>query len=286
MVIFVDQNWSIVEIQNENWEVEWVDPKELKIAPTNVRVEDISDIDKEIMDRSVATVKIKEPIIINENNEIVSGSLRWSSALRVGLEKVPVIRKKFKNKFEERITCMLQDDLHHPLTDRARYEFVKKCIEEDGKSLEEIADALGKSVHTIRQWTKYTLIPEQIKGNEELERTFLETSRKKKLELQSIALTKYFQEEPEEYVKLVEKTREENLPLSTLEEIRKTSKSNLPVDVDFVTEISKVETELVKVKVPKAIISKFKKRLFEEKRDFFKTIVDLMEAYGEWKIDL
>jgi len=283
----MEQNWTIVEsMEKENWTIEWVDPKDLKVAPTNVRVEDISKVDKDIMDGSILTVGIKQPLIINENNEIVSGSLRWSSALRVGLKKVPVIRKKFKNKFEERITCMLQDDLHHPLTDRAKYEFVKKCIEEDGMTIYDIAKALGRSPETIRQWTKYEIIPEQIKGNEELERSFLETPRKKKLELQSIALTKYFKEEPQEYVKLVEKVREEDIPLSTLEEVRKTSKANLPVDVDYVTGLSKVETELIKVKVPKNIMRLFKKRLFEEKRDFFKTIVDLMEAYGEWKIDL
>jgi len=283
----MEQNWTIVEsMEKENWTIEWIDPKDLKVAPTNVRVEDISKVDKDIMDGSILTVGIKQPLIINENNEIVSGSLRWSSALRVGLKKVPVIRKKFKNKFEERITCMLQDDLHHPLTDRAKYEFVKKCIEEDGMTIYDIAKALGRSPETIRQWTKYEIIPEQIKGNEELERSFLETPRKKKLELQSIALTKYFKEEPQEYVKLVEKVREEDIPLSTLEEVRKTSKANLPVDVDYVTGLSKVETELIKVKVPKNIMKLFKKRLFEEKRDFFKTIVDLMEAYGEWKIDL
>jgi len=277
---------KVISLEEENWIVEWVDPKDLKVAPTNVRVEDISKIDKDIMDGSILTVGIKQPLIINENNEIVSGSLRWSSALRVGLKKVPVIRKKFKNKFEERITCMLQDDLHHPLTDRAKYEFVKKCIEEDGMTIYDIAKALGRSPETIRQWTKYEIIPEQIKGNEELERSFLETPRKKKLELQSIALTKYFKEEPQEYVKLVEKVREEDIPLSTLEEVRKTSKANLSVDVDYVTGLSKVETELIKVKVPKNIMRLFKKRLFEEKRDFFKTIVDLMEAYAEWKIDL
>jgi len=283
----MEQNWTIVEsMEKENWTVEWVDPKDLKVAPTNVRVEDISKIDKDIMDGSILTVGIKEPLIINENNEIVSGSLRWSSALRVGLKKVPVIRKKFKSKFEERITCMLQDDLHHPLTDRAKYEFVKKCIEEDGKTIYDIAKALGRSPETIRQWTKYEIIPEQIKGNEELERSFLETPRRKKLELQSIALTKYFKEEPQEYVKLVEKVRDEDIPLSTLEEVRKTSKANLPVDVDYVAGLTKIDTELIKVQVPKSIMKLFKKRLFEEKRDFFKTIVDLMEAYGQWKIDL
>lgn len=226
---------------------------------------------------SIMTVGIKDPLILNTEKQIVSGGLRWQGALVAGFTIVPCIVKKFNNKFEERITSMLQDDLHHPLTDRARAEFVKKCIEEDGETIESIAASLGRTPQTIRQWTMYDVYPEQIKDKPEYKQIFLEIPRKKKAAVKSILNTPQFKNDIKKSTELIEMARENTL--FGLESIRKDSHSGLVVDLKFQKWLNNQEVVLVETKIPKRLNMLFREKLRIEKKDFSRTIIELIENY-------
>jgi len=260
------------------------DPKELKVAPTNVRMEPISEQDMNIMEASIRKIGVKTPIIINEKNEVVSGSIRWAAALAAGLDKVQCILRRFPSKFDERITCIVQDYHHHPLTDKERFMFVKKCVEEDGKTLDEIAEELGVSIWTVKQWAKWDEVPDVIKDNPKYRQAFLDTPRKKKLVLQGLLKKKPFKDDPELAMQMIDLA--ENLSLRELQSIRKDVTSGLYIDLDFRRKLVNMNTFLVEVKVPKTTDMFFRKKLRSERRDYVKTMIDLMEKYVKGEIEL
>jgi len=265
------------DMRKENWKVEWFDPRELTVAPTNNRLEPITDKEKEMMALSVMTVGIKDPLILNTEKQIVSGGLRWQGALATGFTIVPCIVKKFNSKFEERITSMLQDDLHHPLTDRAKAEFVKKCTEEDGETIESIAASLGRTPQTIRQWTMYDVYPEQIKDKPVLKQTYLEIPRKKKIAVHRILKTPQFKNDVKKSTDLVEMARESTL--FDLESMSKDAHSGLYIDLNFQKWLNNQETALLETKIPKRLDMLFREKLRIEKKDFSKTIIGLIQKY-------
>jgi len=262
----------------------WVDPKKLKVAPTNVRVEEIPSEEKEKMRRSVEHEGIKQPIIINENYEVVSGGVRWSAALAAGLERVPCIMRHFDNKYEERITCMLQDFFHHPVSQRAKHLFVKKCIEEDGMTIKDIAKSLGVTEFTVRRWANYNWVPEQIKDKPKYKQMYLLTPGKKKRAIESVLKHPEFKDDINRSLQLIEMTREAGL--RELESIKKDINTGLWVDLDFRRKLANMETALIEVKIPKRLDLLFRKKLRIERKDFNKVLVDLIQKYVDGEVEV
>jgi ParB/RepB/Spo0J family partition protein len=261
------------------------DPTTLKVAPTNVRTEDITNEEKEEMKLSVQNSGIKEPIIINENDEVVSGGLRLAAALAAGLKEVPCVQKKFQDKYEERLTCFLQDNLHHPISQRAKYEFVKKAVEEDGKTFAQLAMDLGRTEYTVKQWSKYETFPEIVEKKPELKQVFFEASPKRAMLVKQILQKGEFKENPEKSIGLIEMLQE-GTPLTVFEEISKDSTAGLPVDINYRKSLMEKELAHVEVKIPKDLDLMFRKKLREENRDYTRTIAELIQKYVSGEIKL
>jgi hypothetical protein len=260
-----------------NLKIVWKDPKDLKVAPTNVRMDPITDEEKEIMKLSVMTEGIKEPIIINKDNEIVSGALRWSAAIANDLQSIPCILTEFKDKYEERITCFLQDDLHHPISQRAKYHFVKKCVKEDNMTFDQIAHSIGKTEYTIRNWSKFEDYPEIIASSPKHKQLLLEAPAKKKKALQ-VALSKgVFKNDFKKATQLIDLGQD--APLSVLEGISKDSQSGLNVDVDYRKYLINVETSTLEIKIPRKLDILYRKKLKELNLDFTKATTDLIQKF-------
>ena len=260
------------------------DPKTLKLAPTNVRIDPISETEYQEIKNSIMTEGIKEPIIINTRDEVVSGGIRWRVALDLGLPEIPCIVKEFRDNFEERITCFVQDDLHNPLSDRDKGEFVRKAIVEDGKTIEEIASSVGKSPQAVRAWARMLEIPEVIEDKPKTVQTYLMLPSKKKLAVQAILKSPQFRDKPEQSVELVEKS--DKLSLRALEEIRKDVSSGVPIDIDFRIQLDTESTRLLEIKIPDKVYLLFNKRAKLEGKDPKKVIVALFELYAQGKVQV
>jgi len=268
-----------------NLKIVWKDPKDLKVAPTNVRMDPITDEEKEIMKLSVMTEGIKEPIIINKDNEIVSGSLRWSAALANGLERIPCILTEFRDKYEERITCFLQDDLHHPISQRAKYEFVKKCVNEDHMSFADIARSVGKVEYTIRNWSKFEDFPEVIASSSKYKQKLLQASSKPRKALQAALSKGVFKNDFNKATQLID-LEAQGAPLAVIEGIAKDAQSGLNIDMDYRKYLNNIETSTLEIKIPKKLDILYRKKLKELDLDFTKTTTDLIQKFVNGEIVL
>ena len=179
------------------------DPTSLKVAPTNNRTEQISEREKLELRTSVENIGVIEPILLNINDEIVSGQLRWASAIASGVKQVPIIKMKFNDLYSERVASIIQDYHHHPLVEKDRGVFVKKCVEQDGRSMQQIADSLGVHVRTIREWAKFESIPEILKGKEEAIQTFFDLSTKKRRATESILNKKPYKDDTKKSLEMI-----------------------------------------------------------------------------------
>jgi len=255
----------------------WKDPRELRIAPTNVRTEEISKEELDIMVYSVKAVGIKEPLIINRDNEIVSGGIRWRAALRAGLRRVPCVVRDFTSKYEERLTCFMQDYLKHPLTDMERAEFVKKCIKEDGKTIEEIARDLGVIPETVKRWLRASEIPEIVKQDQRLLDTWIKEAGRKKLAVKRMLETRQFKQDPQKAMKVIRELP--NTPLRTVEQMSKEAIKGLYIDVDYRRMLDEGDTTLIELRCPTALYNRFVRKLKDDQRDMLYVLNTLIEKY-------
>ena len=67
--------------------------------PKNKEIYDLSSIE-ELMD-SISQVGLLQPLIIDTNNQIISGNRRFESIKRLGWEEVDVIEREVKEGEEE-----------------------------------------------------------------------------------------------------------------------------------------------------------------------------------------
>lgn len=254
-----------------------IDPSLLKVAPTNNRQTPIKDLEKEEMKKSILAIGVVEPIIINENNLIVSGQLRWIGALAAGIEKIPFIRMKFKDRFSERVISLVQDYFHHDLSATDRGWFAKRSVEEDHKTTEFIAITLGLEEETIKNWLRALDVPEVLEKIPKSKQQFLDSSHKKRMATKAILESSEFKEDPAKAIKLVEFSSK--APLREIESIRKDIVRHTPVDMESRTQRLEGFNSLIEVKIPRYLEYEFRKQLLKRNEDFVNVLIFLMEKY-------
>ena len=75
-----------------------IDISKLSHHPLNSLIYTSSSIDQLIV--SIKSVGLLEPLVINQNNQIISGNRRFQALKSLGLDKVEVIRKNIKKEEE------------------------------------------------------------------------------------------------------------------------------------------------------------------------------------------
>jgi hypothetical protein len=255
----------------------YISPLELKVAPTNNRITAISDNDRLEMAASIGEIGVVEPVILNEKNEIVQGQLRWSGALTKGIQKIPFIRMRFSNQFAERIASIIQDYLHHGLTDKDRYAFVKKCVDEDGKTYEDIAISLGINVETVRSWAKYQDVPKIIAKEEKAKQTLFNMPIKKKLLTDAVLKREPYCNDVEKAIDFIEFAA--NSPLREIEQAKKDVVAKTPVDIVARRQRLQENTTLLEIRIPKYLDTAFRNKLRKLNADYTEVLVSLIEKY-------
>lgn len=258
-----------------------IDPRILKVADTNNRTMPISDKEKFELRTSIGNIGVLEPVLLDEDNGIVSGQLRWAGAIAADRAKVPFIRMKFKDKFSARIASIVQDYLNHPLTDKDRYLFVKKAIDEDRKTLKEIADSLGIEEQTIRAWAKYEDVPAIISNDKALKQSFLDLPIKKKIATESILNRDPYKNDTGKAIEFIEFAR--NAPLRELEQVRKDVIKRTPVNAAARKQRLSENTTMLELRIPKYLDTSFRNTLRELNMDYVEVIIKLIENFVRTK---
>jgi len=258
-------------------EIGFIDPAKLKVADTNNRRDEISESEKLEMRDSVSEIGIVDPILINMNNEIVAGQLRWASALAAGLKSVPFIRKDFKDKFSERIASIVQDYLHHPLSDEDKGNFVKKCLQVDGKTIPDIAKKIGVSELTIRNWLKFEDVPDNIKDDPQTVQTFLDLAIQKKNAATAILSRAPYKNDVQRSLKVVELISK--APMRDVSQMRKDVVRS--TTIDEVARMNRlVESSVVmEIRIPKTLDFAFRQKIKAQKLDFVETVIKLIQDF-------
>jgi len=146
----------------------WKNPRDLTLSPNNVRKK-ISDnilknqgvFDKEFWESleaeeiadlatSVSEVGVRNPIVINQRDEVVAGQRRWLAALKANLDKVPCVQRRYENDIEE-ICDSFAENQKEEVRREDMYHSLKK-LRDHGLSIRQISakTSIPKStVHDI-----------------------------------------------------------------------------------------------------------------------------------------
>ena len=100
---------------------------------------------------SIKTYGMIQPVVVRKNGdyyEIIAGERRWRAAKIVGLKKIPVIEKKWKDSeaFEAALVENLQREDLNAIEEAESY---RRLQEDFGLSQEQISSKVGKSRSTI-----------------------------------------------------------------------------------------------------------------------------------------
>ena len=260
---------------------EEVDVDKLKVAPTNVRID--TDIDIKMLENSVKAVGIREAIVINDKYEIIKGQLRWMAAKRAGLKKVPCEKYRFKNRYIERITSIVDEACKYELTERDKYNFIRKAIEEDGKSFEEVSLDTGIAEITLRSWYNYGKVPEIVKQVEEKAKEDREIQKKlteyKETSIKRKRLVDKALKHARNVDQAIQIIKHIDMPTRELAEIAKEVKEGLEVDIEKRKEIIERPHYLVRVRIPADIYRDFIDICRKEKVDAKEVILELIKQY-------
>ncbi|NMG09779.1 ParB/Srx family N-terminal domain-containing protein [Brasilonema sp. UFV-L1] len=91
----------------KNLEIVWLSPDTLTPCPVNPKLHPESQIDK--LKQVIEHFGFDQPVVIDENNEIIKGHARREAAIRAGLELIPVIRRIGLSK-EDKTALRLSDN--------------------------------------------------------------------------------------------------------------------------------------------------------------------------------
>jgi ParB/RepB/Spo0J family partition protein len=136
----------------------------LKLSPNNSRKQDIfRDLDELVL--SIKKHGLLEPIVINQNNEIVCGQRRAKACELVGLTQITCRQKAFSSPEEELIYSATENLQRSSLDISDRISLVKRLLPKY-KTLEAVAEALGLNRTTVSNWMVGTSLgtPEEIEA--------------------------------------------------------------------------------------------------------------------------
>lgn len=262
----------------------FIDPKLLQVAETNNRTIPISEAERDEMDKSVIENGVTEAVILNMEDKIVSGQLRWQSALRTNQAEIPFVKMQFKDKYSERIFSMLQDDQHHRLEQVDLITFVKKCVAMHGKSIAQIAKSLGKDACALRSLVNSETIPSVIADDPKLVDKYNDLTYKRRNAVKSVLDKPSYKED---YVKAQDFINFAlDAPLRELEQARKDACLGSPIDAKARKNRLKERTILIEVKIPQNVDKDFRNALKKNNKDYVVIIEKLITGYSRGIFDI
>jgi hypothetical protein len=234
--------------QGEILEVGYISPEKLKLSSNNCRTIDISKMEKEEFDQSVISEGVIEHVVINEDDEIVKGQIRWRSALRTGEAEIPFIRMKFNSPLDERMCSFLSDSHHHTLHEDDKRLFVMKSLS-DGLTYDEISERTGIATQTLRAWgLKHTI---NIDVDEEATKKIAELPKKKQTTLNKIIGNDEFEGGKEEVNEAIDYVKKSNN--NELQELNKLAAEGATINFAERAKKQTIKTKTLKVTLSKTL---------------------------------
>jgi len=259
-----------------------VDPRDYTISKWNARVEDQERNIASLTD-SIINYGFINPLISDENKEIIDGLRRWKIAIKYGL-KIPVIHKNYNGDETKKALDSLLYNMKEENTPLERAKLLDKLLKK-GISLKVISEALGVSISQINNWLVQINAPKEIIPDNDLEaiesyKSLSERDRRTfNRAVKTIGLTpEESKEELKYFSKLTSRERDEYI---------KDIVSGMKVEKkDTTVAENKDDYELWNYYVYKKWGNKWKDKIRKRGWDRFKTINALMNGFYLGKFNL
>ena len=173
----------------------------IDVSPANARTEDVEEGLDELA-RSIDEIGLQQPIVVYKDQgrfRVLIGQRRFLACKRLGLKQIPALVRSIDDKTQAAILSFSENihrlDLGH--RDKMR---VAVLLLKDLKTVAKVAERLGVSAQTVRNWLGYKGVPEKLKELVEegkiSARTALRISRSIPDEKTAVEIAKKVTEEP------------------------------------------------------------------------------------------
>ncbi len=138
----------------------------IEVSPANVRKIDVQEGLDELMQSIRETQGLLQPIVVYEKNHkyyVIIGQRRFEACKRLGLQKVPALIRQVNNETEAAILSFAENIHRLDLSYRDKMQaamYLRKQL----KSIDKVAEQLGVTSQTVRNYLGYEGVPEQLKG--------------------------------------------------------------------------------------------------------------------------
>ena len=269
---------------DESMKIEKRDPRILEVSDNNPRriLPESEDLDE--ICKNIKTIGMLEPIIINRENQILAGQLRWLCALKNDFKEVPVIvvdteeiakqTGESKNVVETLIS-LSSDMFKFKLKADDKYRAIEQ-LKKEGLKVKEIAEMLGVTDRSVVKWLGRAKLPEALSSQTQITK-YLRLSIRKRDLIKTILRSPHIKNN--DYLKnkvleygLVAKVRD-------LQETAKDVEEGIAVDWDYrIREAKKKEKRvLVRFRVPEYIWNEFLNFLREKQIDKMKLFTGFLK---------
>lgn len=277
---------------NEQTQILWFDPLELKVCKYNVRTGPDADKDIDKMVNSISQVGVLEPLIITEDRKVICGQRRWVAAkiLREQYErdiKVPCIVLRSERHGYETLISLIENLRSKMITEE---NFGKSLLflEALGWTLDEVSRATGESVSTLHMIKDRARPPSLPKGGTQKQISQFISSRKR-LSHKRRRVTKKLQKAfPDDIVKQIRVANfVEKAPIEFANEIVKETRKKLPFHVEEHIRRAEakipLETHVIRIRqdVDKQVIKRLRR---EVDKDFQLLVEKLLETWANYKL--
>jgi len=142
-----------------------IDVEKIALGEPNVRKIDV-DLGIDELARSIEEQGLLQPIIVRESGdgfELIAGQRRLTSVMRLGRSTIPAMIVDTSNPTTLMLISLIENVQRVDIDDRDRAAAVERLVEANNGDYAGVAKMLGKPESTIRTWTGYHGVPDEIK---------------------------------------------------------------------------------------------------------------------------
>jgi ParB family chromosome partitioning protein len=142
-----------------------IDIEKIALGEPNVRKTDV-DLGIDELAHSIEEQGLLQPIIVRKSGdeyELIAGQRRLTAVMRLGNHTIPAMIVDTSNPTTLMLISLIENVQRVDIDDRDRAAAVEKLVEANNGDYAAVAKMLGKRESTIRTWTGYHGVPDEIK---------------------------------------------------------------------------------------------------------------------------
>ncbi|MHC4400856.1 MAG: ParB/RepB/Spo0J family partition protein [Planctomycetota bacterium] len=136
----------------------------IEVSPENARKEDVDEGLDELV-RSIDEIGLQQPIVVYKHKgrfRVLIGQRRFLAFKRLGLEEIPALVRSIHDKTQAAILSFSENIQRLDLGYRDKMRVAVLLLKEL-KTVAKVAERLGVSPQTVRNWLGYAGVPEGLK---------------------------------------------------------------------------------------------------------------------------